>query len=589
MLKAIKELLIGTAPTRAKSSSVASSPAGPAGYFMPKSATQLLDMPARKQCLQQLWENSALPKDLYEQFYLQPLHHLVTLMQVLPAARQGEYASEGGLVDITLQTTTFAVRLAKGHMLPPGAAPEDQSAQNILWNAVVFYAALWRYLPQLDLVEGEFQNGRAWLPGVMVPAEPYRFRFKPVVPDPVITASQSALIACRLLPAEAVNWLSTLPAAVQAVMLIASRQPSSLPVIDEIVQEAVKLARGDAIGMAAPTAVTGPSSSMPVPAETLPDPVGAPAAQVVLESSVPGAVVQSAVTGEPAATNDQENGADTVAAVSSEEAMAVPSGDVLLSSALDAPVNDLPLAEMVVAPEPAVEVEEDMQALLSLMNVSVSAPEAPEMQSQEDAPQEEDPEHAQRERPATDLPTVADSEPAVPEKTPILTASAAPSKDVVARAETVMPQSPPELTEPGTDQESAVVSGEVVPASDEHSGELFWQWLSAGLSSGDIQINTVEARVHLVAGFVFITVPGIFYLYLKQTGLVGDQREALQDSFERLDKHRRVKGKRFYFAELYASSERKGSFKRTKGYLIKASLLYRGVPVPDDSPVLVIP
>ncbi|QNK33262.1 TraI domain-containing protein [Serratia sp. JUb9] len=587
MLKAIKELLVGTAPTRAKSSSVASSPAGPAGYFMPQSATQLLDMPARKQCLQQLWENSALPKDLYEKFYLQPLHHLVTLMQVLPATRQGEYASEGGLVDITLQTTTYAVRLAKGHMLPPGAAPEDQSAQNILWNAVVFYAALWRYLPQLDLVEGEFQSGRAWLPGVTVPAEPYRFRFKLAAPEPDITMSQSALIACRLLPAEAVNWLSTLPAAAQAVMLIASRQPSSLPVIDEIIQEAVKLARGDAI--ANPVAVAIPSSPMPVPSETSPVPVSTPAAQVALESSVPGVDLQSAVSGEPVPAEGQGKSADTVAAVSSEEAMPAPSGDVLLSSALDTPVNDLPLAEMVVAPEPAVEVEEDMQALLSLMNVSVSAPEAPEMQSQEDAPQEEDPELAQRERPATDLPTVADREPAVPEKTPILTASAAPSKDVVARAETAIPQSPPEQTEPGTDKESAVVSGEVVPVSDEHSGELFWQWLSAGLSSGDIPINTVEARVHLVAGFVFITVPGIFYLYLKQTGLAGEQREALQDSFERLDKHRRVKGKRFYFAELYASAERKGSFKRTKGYLIKASLLYRGVLVPDDSPVLVIP
>ncbi|WP_431712622.1 TraI domain-containing protein [Serratia marcescens] len=590
MLKAIKELLVGTreVSTRAKSS-ISSSPAGPAGYFMPQSATQLLDMPTRKQCLQQLWENSALPKDLYEQFYLQPLHHLVALMQVLPAARQGEYANEGGLVDITLQTTTFAVRLAKGHMLPPGAAPEDQSAQNILWNAVVFYAALWRYLPQLALFEGELQTGRPWLPGLTVPAEPYRFRFKPAAPEPGITMSQSALIACRLLPAEAVNWLSTLPAAAQAVMLIASGQPSSLPVIDEIVQEAVKLAHGDAIAMAAPAAAAIPSSPIPAPTETSPDLVGELAAQGALESSAPGADLKSAMTGEPAATNDQENGADTAAAISSAAAMTVPSADVLLSSALDAPVNDLPLAEMVVAPEPAVEVEEDMQALLSLMNVSVSVPEAPEVQSQEDAPQEEVPELAQRERSATDFLTVADSEPAVPEKTPILTASAASSEDVVARAETAMPQSPPEKMESGTDKESAVVSGEAVPASDEHSGELFLQWLSAGLSSGDIPINTVEARVHLVAGFVFITVPGIFYLYLKQTGLAGDQREALQDSFERLDKHRRVKGKRFYFAELYASSERKGSFKRTKGYLIKASLLYRGAPVPDDSPVLVIP
>ena len=207
------------------------------------------------------------------------------------------------------------------------------------------------------------------------------------------------------------------------------------------------------------------------------------------------------------------------------------------------------------------------------------------MQSQDGAPQEEDPELAERDLPITDLLTEADSEQAVQEKTPILTSATAPFEDAVVNTAVIMRQKP----EPRTGKEDAEVNGVIVPASNEHSGELFWQWLSTGLISGEIPINTVKARVHLVAGFVFITVPGIFYLYLKQTGLAGDQREALQDSFERLDKHRRVKGKRFYYAELYASSERKGSFKRTKGYLIKASLLYQGVPVPDDSSVLIIP
>ena len=48
--------------------------------------------------------------------------------------------------------------------------------------------------------------------------------------------------------------------------------------------------------------------------------------------------------------------------------------EVLLSSALDAPANDKPLAEMVLAPETVAGVEEDMQALLSLMAVEVSVP-----------------------------------------------------------------------------------------------------------------------------------------------------------------------------------------------------------------------
>ncbi|XIF47944.1 TraI domain-containing protein [Serratia ureilytica] len=347
---------------------------GPEGYFMPQSATQLLDMPARKQCLQQLWENSALPKDLFEQFYRQPLNKLVTLMQVLPATRQGEYACEGGLVDITLQTITYSVRLAKGHMLPPGAPPEEQSAQNILWNAVVFYAALWRYLPLLSQVEGELLNGRPWLPGVTVPTEPYRFRFRPVVPDPTLATSQSAMIAARLLPAEAVSWLSTLPTAAQALMLIASGRPSSLPVIDDIVQEAVRLARGEGVDMNVPGPVNAVIPVPSVPSGMSSEFLSAAPPKVELETSASGEDLHRAVTGEPMLGNPDAANHDAGAAVSPEEGIPVLTGDELLSSALDMPVNELPLAEMVVTPEPVAEVEEDMQALLSLMNVSVVVP-----------------------------------------------------------------------------------------------------------------------------------------------------------------------------------------------------------------------
>lgn len=203
MLKAIKGWLLGN-QAEAKTVPEVSSQACPTGYFIPLSSGQLLNTAARKQCLQQLWESSALPKDLYEQFYLQPLEKLIAMMQVLPASQQGEYAGENGLAEVTLQTTTFAVRLAKGHMLPPGAAPEEQSAQNILWNAVIFYAALCRYLPVLDQIEGELQSGQPWLPGLTIPNEPYRFRFKATPSEPTLTTSQCALIGARLVPPEAI-------------------------------------------------------------------------------------------------------------------------------------------------------------------------------------------------------------------------------------------------------------------------------------------------------------------------------------------------------------------------------------------------
>ncbi len=346
MLKAIKALIAGARGTPTKHTAQPSMVV-PAGYFMPASAEQLLNTASRKQCLQQLWENSALPKDLYEQFYLQPLKHLIALMQVLPATQQGEYAREGGLVDVTLQTATFTVRLAKGHMLPPGAAPENQSAQNVLWNAVVFYAALCWYLPLFNQLEGELQSGRVWLPGLTVPGEPYRFRFRGYPPENALTISQSAVIAARLVPAEAIDWLSKLPAAVQALMLVAARQPGSLPVIDDIVREAVRLARGNSLLPAIPLG-DGPVAPTPMPSQ---------AGTATADSLVPAVDLQSAVnlpalesslaqTVARTDTEGQEGGGERTLA------------DTLLSSALDEPVNK-PLAEIVMVPETTANIGED--------------------------------------------------------------------------------------------------------------------------------------------------------------------------------------------------------------------------------------
>lgn len=62
MLKAIKELLVGTRAMSANPTASISASQHPVGYFMPASAEQLLSTASRQQCLQQLWENSALPK-----------------------------------------------------------------------------------------------------------------------------------------------------------------------------------------------------------------------------------------------------------------------------------------------------------------------------------------------------------------------------------------------------------------------------------------------------------------------------------------------------------------------------------------------
>lgn len=560
MLKAIKEMLVGTREIPARPTVSGATPQSPAGYFMPVTAEQLLDTASRKQCLQQLWENSALPKDLYTDFCLQPLKQLMTLMQVLPAAQQGEYAREGGLAEVTLQTVTYAVRLAKGHMLPPGAAPEEQAAQNVQWSMVVFYAALWHYLPLLSQLEGELRSGQPWLVGVVIPKEPYRFRFSVTPLAPVLATSQSTMIAARLLPGAVADWLSALPAAIRSLMLIASRQPSALPVIDDIVQEAVKLARGEdllAALQSGPALVTPAAPLTPILPATKTE---------ILSPSMPSIDLQGAVS------TPSIVGAAEVLNLNSPGVGSASATEVLLSSALDTPMNDKSLAEMTIAPEPVVGTGEDIQALLSLMDVSVSAPVEEMEQDEVDAP-----------RGGSSMP---EDNPA-----PAQTASSLPETalNIEQNGLSIQPGKHQAFASPGADGDIAsrhdfsINNGN---GQQEPSGEHFWRWLRDGLCTGYISVNQKDARVHLVSGFVFITVPGIFYLYLKQSGLESSQRETVQEAFECLERHRRSGNKRFYFAHLYESAVGVGAFKPVKGYLIKASLLYRGAHIPDDSSVL---
>ncbi|HGL5836918.1 TPA: DNA-binding domain-containing protein, partial [Enterobacter kobei] len=345
-------------------------------------------------------------------------------------------------------------------------------------------------------------------------------------------------------------------------------QPSTLPAIDDIILEAAKLARGDGLAVS-----LLPISNPDTLAIVLPSvaPTTENTTTSVLETDL-----QSAVSSTHPPLAQEQLPAETLAQPNENTPLVT---EVLLSSALDAPVNDKPLAEMVLAPETMVGVEEDMQALLSLMAVEVSVPTCLDSQEEGDAPKKEIPLPEEKQGPVHDITTVIEEVRKLPDVDVI-----EPDLSEVTDA-TIIPVSQPSSRKPQL--EGINNEGDLIP--ENNIGDVFWRWLSDGLNSNEIAINTVGARVHLVSGFVFITVPGVFYLYLKQVGLDGSKREALQESFEHLEKHRRVKGKRFYFAHLYETSERTGAFKRSKGYLVKANLLYRKEKLPGDSPVLVIP
>ena len=205
----------------------------PAGYHTPLTVGSLCRSPLRKTCLQQIWENSSLPADVYHRFYITPLHGLLARVQNVPATQQGRWSQSDGFGDLTLQFTTCAVRLAKGYMFPPGAAPEEQAEQNVMWNAVIFWSARFWHLPLLASLEGELLDGKRWLPGITVPDSPYRFRFR----EADNSSAFAALAAGQLMPAEATGWLAENPEALGNLAGSLWNQHPAMPLIRSLMKQ----------------------------------------------------------------------------------------------------------------------------------------------------------------------------------------------------------------------------------------------------------------------------------------------------------------------------------------------------------------
>ncbi|ELX7029054.1 TraI domain-containing protein [Salmonella enterica] len=234
------------------------------GYYRPMTACELLATTRRQQWLQSLWDYSSLPKDMYRQYYLVPLEHCVTLMQEFPLTESGPYARPGGMADYMLETVSYAARLSKSYMLPVGAPPEEQAAQSAAWNAVVVYAAMLPSLEYLCHLHVELENGKRWFPLLDAPPEPYRFRFEPEQ-SPERLQSFGAMMAWKIIPPEAIVWLSSWPEAIKTLSTYLTGFRAQSGVVNAIVSEAIRLT----VGAPESEALVAPATIVPVQAEPL--------------------------------------------------------------------------------------------------------------------------------------------------------------------------------------------------------------------------------------------------------------------------------------------------------------------------------
>lgn len=551
MLNRLKKLLPGNSNTRSAETTapkVARQPEHlPEGFYMPRTAEELMSTPHRKQCLKQLWENSSMPSDVYQQFCLTPVQKLLMAAQNVPAARGSRWADANGFGDLTLQFTTYAVRLARGYMFPPGATPEEQAAQSGIWNAVVFWSALFYHLPLLAHLEGELVSGKLWQPGISSPGEAFRFRYRQQPLQGSEAQQLAAVMAGQLLPEGATAWLATVPGALQNLAGAVWHQHPEMALIRSVLNTAAEEVESPILMSPVTESVTAL-----LPSET---------------------TVQS----EDNAPSGSQSETSTEASAPEMPAVVTEVGEFTLQPSVsgtdeaEAVVPDT-LQSATGAEEKSPEeqsVHDDTDMLLSLFSAVSDDTELTESDVVESVENKET---------VSDESGCVNSEQAGAESDPAQDTGIFGSVLCISEPAQEIKKSP----EHSQDRNS------MENISEPGNGGEFVEWLRHGLNSGEIPVNQPDARVHLIAGYAFLRVPDVFYLYLKQTGSNHDRRY-VQSVFERAGLHRVRSGERFVQARLYDSVERKGRYQPVSGYLVKSRSLFSGKGLPGDSPFITFP
>lgn len=453
----------------------------PTGYFSPVKAEDLVSSALRQEALQKIRENSSLPAEVYQRFYLAPVYILLERIQNVPATAGGRWAYAGGLGDLSLLFAAYTVRLARGYMFPPGAAPEEQAAQGSIWQTVIFWSALCYHLPLLASLEGETIDGVRWQPGISLPGGPYRFRFRSAPLAVQEASSLAALVAGQLLPAEAMSWLSTIPDALFTLADAFRNGSPEMPLIRTLLAQAAEKADSPMV-VPSPNSVVPNNDELPLKANPT--------------------ALDLAPVGQVTSLNSIGN------------------NDILLS-----PLNEGKGVEPQEKADSNSPVQAETDILLNLFSATAD-----------------------------------------PDKADI-----AGIEEMNEREETIF-------------DDLSKANHEDTPDNPRQPGEQFLAWLTEGITSGNISVNQHTSRIHYVAGFYYLLVPEIFYLFIKETGSECS-REVLQSAFERLQLHRVRKGERFIRAKLFFSEEKNGRFSKVSGYLIKAGRLNGGVS-PEDSKYL---
>ncbi|MBN6079291.1 MobH family relaxase [Aggregatibacter actinomycetemcomitans] len=212
------------------------------GWITPMTAHTLLNTPLRQKLLSILWQKVSMSQDLFDKLYRQPIERYAELVQNLPASENHHHAHLGGMLDHGLEVISFAAKLRQSYLLPPGAPPEEQSKQAEAWTAAILYGALLHDIGKIAVdLEIETKDGQPWFAwdskNLFELGQYYRFKYIKNR-DYQLHPTMGGLLAQHLLPKFALNWLAQYPDVFASLMYFVSGHYDQAGILGEIIQRA---------------------------------------------------------------------------------------------------------------------------------------------------------------------------------------------------------------------------------------------------------------------------------------------------------------------------------------------------------------
>jgi len=140
---------------------------------------------------------------------------------------------------------------------------------------------------------------------------------------------------------------------------------------------------------------------------------------------------------------------------------------------------------------------------------------------------------------------------------------------------------PPTEPQPPGESELQSTVQEAAPAATE--GEQFITWLREGAENGAVTVNEHDSPVHVMAGFVFLVSPDIFFKFIASQQDKNYDKNRLQKSFEALGLHHSRNGKGLYHYHKYDTPDKGGRFTSLSGYMLRPDIIFKKERCPADS------